>query len=86
MDTKIQKPLLEPIIEPLVEPTLEHGRCLPKGINCTASALIQLVVATKNYELEKIHFFMLPFFYGIPNEAPWTFIGDFYSTEQTFPL
>lgn len=48
----------------------------------TITTSIQLRETSRNYELKKIHYSMLLLF----NEDSFTFIRDFYSTIQTFPL
>ena len=52
----------------------------------TSQSCIVLSNAARNYELKHIHFQMLPSFHGISTDDPLTFIRDFYSLVQTFPL
>ncbi|MBM1019735.1 retrotransposon gag family protein, partial [Escherichia coli] len=52
----------------------------------TSPSCIVLNNAARNYELKHIHFHMLPSFHGIASEDPLTFMRDFYSIIQTFPL
>ena len=47
---------------------------------------IRLGDAARNYELKAIHFNMLPSFHGLPSEDALTFLREFYTTIQTFPL
>ena len=47
---------------------------------------IRLSESARNYELKTLHFNMLPSFHGLPSEDPLSFIREFFSTIQTFPL
>lgn len=68
-----------------------HGRPLMMRdyampiIGLIASSIV-LGEAAINYDLKDIHYNMLPAFHGLPSEDPLTFMRDFYSTLQTFPL
>ena len=52
----------------------------------TSPSYIRLSPAARNYELKNIHFIMLPSFHALPSEDPLTFLREFYTTVQTFPL
>ena len=52
----------------------------------TIASNIVLGKAVRNYDLKNIHYNMLPSFHGMPSEDPLSFMRDFYSTLQTFPL
>lgn len=47
---------------------------------------IQLGKRAWNYKLKNIHYFILPFFYGLPNEDSFSIIRYLYSTVQIFSL
>ena len=47
---------------------------------------IWLSPAVRNYEVKNIHFTMLPSFHGLPSKDPLTFLREFSTTIQTFPL
>ena len=47
---------------------------------------IRLNPAARNYELKNIHFNMLHSFHRLLSEDPLTFLKEFYTIIQTFPL
>ena len=52
----------------------------------TSLSCIRLSQVARNYELKSIHFSMLPTFHGLQSEDALTFLKEFYTTIQTFPL
>ncbi|KAL5747026.1 hypothetical protein ACOSQ2_024323 [Xanthoceras sorbifolium] len=52
----------------------------------TSPSCILLDDVSRNYELKNIHFNMLPSFHGLASEDLLTFMREFYSTIQSFPL
>ena len=61
-------------------------RDIQRPVIGTSPSCIRLSAAARNYELKNIHFSMLPSFHGLPSEDPLTFVREFYTTIQTFPL
>ena len=61
-------------------------RDIQRPVIGTSPSCIRLSPAARNYELKNIHFNMLPSFNGLPSEDPLTFLREFYTTIQTFPL
>ena len=61
-------------------------RDIQRPVIGTSPSCIRLSAAARNYELKGIHFNMLPSFNGLPSEDPLTFLREFYTTIQTFPL
>ena len=61
-------------------------RDIQRPVIGASPSCIRLTPAARNYELKSIHFNMLPSFHGLPSEDPLTFLKEFYTTIQTFPL
>ena len=59
---------------------------IQRSVRGASPSCIHLSLATRNYELKSIHFSMLHSLHGLPSEDPLTFLREFYTTIQTFPL
>ena len=61
-------------------------RDIQKLVIGASRSCIRLGDGARNYELKAIHFSMLPTFHGLQSEDALTFLKEFYTTIQTFPL
>ena len=70
---------------PLAAPRV-NLRAIQRPVIGASPLCIRLSDAARNYELKTLHYNMLPSFHGLPHEDPLSFIREFFSTVQTFPL
>ena len=73
------------IVEPPMQ-TRPKLRDIQMPVIAVNPSCIRLSDGARNYELKSIHLTMLPQFTGLTAEDALSFIREFYSTVQTFPL
>ena len=67
-------------------PSRMSTREIQKPVIGASPSCIRLSPVARNYELKNIHFTMLPSFHGLLLDDLLTFLREFYTTVQTFPL
>ena len=71
------------VVQPPAELCLKN---IQRLVIAVSPYCIRLSDGVRNYQSKTIHFNILPALHGLANEDPLSFIREFYSMVQTFPL